>query len=622
MKTKKNDLINTFAQSIGIQAARELIAKKINAANLKDKEDYTEEEIARICGELTTEGDLIRIIAQSFLIQSEHKRAEEQILLLDNIETIIWYSTDIETYGSVNKACADFWEMKKEDIEGKNIYDLMSREEAKICVAGNREVFEKKKQIHTEEWVTNSKGEKCLLSVTKTPKLDANGNVEYAVCAAEDITERRQVEEALRESETRYRNIFNSATDSFLIFDMDGNIVEANPQACKMYGYSHDELIKLSGKDIVHPDYYHLFEQFKRDVQATGEFHTESIDVHKDGTQFHIEVRGTEFDYRGKKHLLAVIRDITERKEAEEALKESEERFRAIFDTAEDSIFIKDNTLKYTHVNRAMERLFELPASKLIGLTDDDLFGKEAGIHIRDIDSRVLKGEIIDEEHTKSVKGVSFTFHIIKVPMRNKSGEIIGICGIARDITKRKEAEKELAYMATHDALTNLPNRLLFNDRLTLALKQAQRNQQKLAVMLLDLDQFKEINDTLGHSVGDLLLQAVGDRLAGLLRKSDTITRMGGDEFLLLFPETAGTETTSKIAKKILKAIQKPFVVDNHKLHITTSIGIAIHPDNGEDAEILIKNADIAMYSAKRKGRDNHQYYSSAINTEDQDNRC
>ena len=137
----------------------------------------------------------------------------------------------------------------------------------------------------------------------------------------QEIDERKRAEGAQQESEIRYRSIFNSATDSFLIFDPDGNIVEANLQACKMYGYPYEELIKLSGKNIVHPDYSHLFEQFKKDVQTNGEFHAESVDVHKDGSTFDVEVRGTAFDYKGKKHLLAVVRDITELKKKTEALK-------------------------------------------------------------------------------------------------------------------------------------------------------------------------------------------------------------------------------------------------------------------------------------------------------------
>jgi diguanylate cyclase (GGDEF)-like protein len=199
------------------------------------------------------------------------------------------------------------------------------------------------------------------------------------------------------------------------------------------------------------------------------------------------------------------------------------------------------------------------------------------------------------------------------MPLRDEEGKIIGTFGLTRDITERKRAEEELAYMATHDALTGLPNRWLLNDRLTLELARAQRNRQMLALMLLDLDRFKDVNDTLGHPAGDKLLQVVGRRLRSLVRKSDTVARMGGDEFMLLslFPGIKREEDTVKIAQRILEAFRRPFVFDGHEIHITTSIGIAIYPDDGKDADTLIKNADIAMYRAKQRGRDNYQRYSS-----------
>jgi len=175
---------------------------------------------------------------------------------------------------------------------------------------------------------------------------------------------------------------------------------------------------------------------------------------------------------------------------------------------------------------------------------------------------------------------------------------------------ERVRAEEQLAYMATHDALTGLPNRRLFNDRLNVALAHAHRNRQKLAVMLLDLDHFKEVNDTLGHSVGDRLLQAVGGRLTSLLRESDTVARMGGDEFMLICPEIAQAGDATKVAPKILEAVREPFEFDDHELHITTSIGIALYPEDGEDVDTLMKNADIAMYRAKDRGRDNAQRYT------------
>ncbi|RLF92898.1 hypothetical protein DRN45_06485, partial [Thermococci archaeon] len=208
-----------------------------------------------------------------------------------------------------------------EEIIGKTPLELMPKEEAeRIGKILEKFVSEKKPIVDLENWNLTKKGEKICLLTNGIPIIDEKGGLLGYRGVDKDITERKKAEEGLRKSEARYRSIFNSTTDSLLIFDLNGNIVEANPQACKMYGYPYEELIKLSGKDIVRPDYYYLFEKFKRDVQATGVFHAESVDIRKDGTQFNVEVRGSEFDYEGKKHLLAVIRDITERKKMEEIL--------------------------------------------------------------------------------------------------------------------------------------------------------------------------------------------------------------------------------------------------------------------------------------------------------------
>jgi len=160
--------------------------------------------------------------------------------------------------------------------------------------------------------------------------------------------------------------------------------------------------------------------------------------------------------------------------------------------------------------------------------------------------------------------------------------------------------------MAYHDALTGLPNRTLFNDRLNMAILNAQRNHKRAAVMMLDLDNFKQINDVWGHKFGDLLLKTVGDRLIITLRKSDNVARMGGDEFLVIIPEVDHVEDTDIIAGKILQAFSETFVISDRNLSVTTSVGIAMYPQDGKDAETLIKHADIAMYAAKTTGRNRH----------------
>jgi diguanylate cyclase (GGDEF)-like protein len=178
-----------------------------------------------------------------------------------------------------------------------------------------------------------------------------------------------------------------------------------------------------------------------------------------------------------------------------------------------------------------------------------------------------------------------------------------------RELIQRKQAEEAITQLAYHDPLTGLPNRMLFSDRLKVAVAQARRHGDKLALMMLDLDHFKDVNDTLGHAIGDKLLRAVGERLLVVLRESDTVCRMGGDEFLLLLGEMKKEDYAPRVAERVLETIRKPFVIEQHSLRVTTSIGFALYPDDGLDEETLVRQADLAMYQAKERGRDNYQRY-------------
>jgi len=180
---------------------------------------------------------------------------------------------------------------------------------------------------------------------------------------------------------------------------------------------------------------------------------------------------------------------------------------------------------------------------------------------------------------------------------------------VQRELNRNGHSEEKVLYLATHDALTGLPNRILFDDRLIAELAHAKRNKKKLAVMLIDLDHFKNINDAMGHSSGDKLLQLVGKRLTKSLRKTDTVARMGGDEFLLLLPEISRMEAVYKLAKKLLETIRKPFDLNNHKIYVTASIGISVFPKDSGVPNTLIKRADMAMYLAKESGRNKYKSY-------------
>lgn len=295
--------------------------------------------------------------------------------------------------------------------------------------------------------------------------------------------------------------------------------------------------------------------------------------------------------------------DITKKKQI------SEEEYRLVVDNTDEIIVVIQDGMVIFSNRRAAE---------ITGYSQEELSSKAFEELIHPDDQEIIVEHLLDRLKGEELRLVS------PLRMIDKEGNIrwLEIKTVAitwdgkpatlnflTDITERTQAEQELAYMATHDPLTGLPNRMLFNDRLNLELAHAQRNQKRLAVMLLDLDRFKDVNDTLGHSVGDQLLQAVGGRLARLMRKSDTVARMGGDEFLLLLPEITWVEDPAKIAQKVLDAFRQTFVFDGHELYITPSIGIAIYPPDGEDADTLVRNADIAMYRAKEGGRNNYQRY-------------
>ena len=428
-----------------------------------------------------------------------------------------------------------------------------------------------------------------------------------------DITERKRAEEAFRKSEKQFRLLVQNIPDIFSVIDTNGNIIDVNQHACEKLGYTRDELLGLNVQDIEQNFITDKHaEQWKRIVPGVPIL-VEGVQIRKDGTTFPAEIRIGMFESVGKKFFLTLTRDITERKRAEEALRESEKRYRQIVDNADDIIYGVDNRGQFTFINPVAARITRYSEHELIGKHYLDLvspaYRKDTQRFYRlQLVRRRLNTyyefPIVTKDGTEVWLGQNVQLVI-------EGGRVAGFQAVSRDITERKRAEETIKELAYQDALTGLPNRVLFNDRFSMALARARRHQQRLGIMLLDLDHFKDINDTLGHSVGDKLLRIVGERLAGLLRTSDTIARMGGDEFLLLLTEIARLNDVMTIAQKILRVLRKPFAIDNHELMITTSIGITIFPDDGDTADSLLKNADIAMYRAKERGRDNFQCYSS-----------
>ncbi len=296
-------------------------------------------------------------------------------------------------------------------------------------------------------------------------------------------------------------------------------------------------------------------------------------------------------------------------------LKERERWLSTILTSIGDGVVSTDRDGRVTFINSVAEAL--------IGRKKEDCLGRDLGevlvlvgektgrrVPVSARKTSAKRGRLPDGQGLLLLRGEDkLPVEVGAALIRDEKDQVDGMVLVFRDVTQRKRQEERLAFLAIHDSLTELPNRVLFSDRLTLALANAARRKKEIAVLMLDLDRFKKVNDTLGHSVGDRLLKSVAERLPGLLRKSDTIARLGGDEFMVLLPEISSPGSAGRVARRVLRAFKQPFDLKDRKISITASIGIASYPRDGEDVESLTKNADIAMYAAKEGGRNTYTLY-------------
>lgn len=310
-------------------------------------------------------------------------------------------------------------------------------------------------------------------------------------------------------------------------------------------------------------------------------------------------------------------------------LQRSEKKYRMLVDSSPDIIFTLDPQGRFTFINRRVNQLLGFNSEELVGqhysvlIHEDDL--QMANYVLRDAlgtNTPTRKVELRLRAHPAGGHSRSFSTELKRVALGvpgSDSGEHTGAAsqwgtyGVARDITERRLADELIAYQTYHDSLTDLPNRALFHDRLNLALLQARRKGSELALMFIDLDRFKLVNDTLGHGTGDALLQLAAARLQACLRRGDTLARLGGDQFTAILPDLSGREDVTRVAEKFLQCLRQPFELGNQPVHVSASIGIALYPLDGAATDELIRHSDIAMYQMKARGKDGHCFFDRTM---------
>lgn len=434
--------------------------------------------------------------------------------------------------------------------------------------------------------------------------------------AAKEMKEREKIQEALRLSEETFRSVTDCAKDAIVMIDTQGRINLWNGAAESMFGYVGSEILgKNMHKTLAPERFYHVANKGFSAFSETGHGSkvvgntVEMMALHKNGHEFPVEVSVSAIHFRGTWHAIGILRDISTRKEVEQKLKLG---FR-VMENAADGILVTNGRGIIEMVNPAFTQVTGFSPEEVIGQNPNILkSGRHHDDFYRDmwqslLDDGIWRGEIWNRRKD----GAIYPQQLSMSAIIDTDGNTSHYVAVFNDITQRKADEANLERLAFYDPLTGAPNRLLFLERLDQTIKENRRHKTASALLFLDLDHFKQVNDTHGHEIGDLLLQEATQRLQALVREEDTVSRLGGDEFTLILPHASTHQDAERVAGEIIESMTKPFHFNGIECHIGASIGIAFHPFHADDMDTLIKRADMAMYVAKKGGRNRFHIHES-----------
>jgi len=458
--------------------------------------------------------------------------------------------------------------------------------------------------------------------VNADPLCDETGSNRGAVSVLSDVTSQYYAEMQLRQAREQYRILIESSPDMVLVH-RDGVIAYINWTGVQVLGGKDPrEFVGRPIIDLLHPDFHDVARQRVREMHATGRVAKplEEIFFRLDGSMVPLEVAATPISHNGMAAIQVVARDVSERHRTTAALREAEMRFRSLFENAAEGIFQITPQGDFITANPAMARLLGLEdVQALCTAANPRSFAYYLSHEVlRDLLARVEReGDVVGHEVEVVKENPERAWLSVNLrAVRSASGELHHYEGSALDVTEVKRHQRTLEYQATHDLLTQLPNRNLLDDRLLQALAMSSRRRRQVAVAFIDLDNFKDINDTFGHRIGDAVLSEAARRLVTTVRAVDTVARVGGDEFVVVAGDQQTFDETSILMRRLLAALSLPIPAGDTLVEVTCSIGVSLYPDDAQDAETLLRYADMAMYRAKQQGRNFLQYFTQSINSE------
>ncbi len=443
--------------------------------------------------------------------------------------------------------------------------------------------------------------------------------------------ERKAAQAALRTSEARFRAMSDASPLGIFVSDAQGNCVYTNAAYHKMSGLTFEQALGTNWSRAIHPeDRQRVLAEWRAAAQGQEPFQSEARFLRGDGSVVWARLNAAGMREGRTSHgHVQTVEDITARKSAdsvlraaEEALFQEKERAQVTLNSIGDAVLTTDLSGNVTYLNQVAEAM--------TGWSREDAMGRPLAEVFRIIDGTTRQVALnpvqraIEENKTVWLAadcvlirrdGFESSIEDSGAPIHNRDGQIEGAVLVFHDVSESRAMVLKMSHLAQHDFLTDLPNRVLLTERLTQAIGLAERHRKQVALLFLDLDYFKYINDSLGHTIGDQLLQSVADRLVACVRGTDTVCRQGGDEFVILLAEIEQPQDAANVAEKLLAALAVPQHIGGHELHVTLSIGISVYPDDGINAETLMQNADTAMYAAKASGRNNYQFFRADMNT-------
>ncbi|UTH74905.1 EAL domain-containing protein [Chromobacterium sp. IIBBL 290-4] len=530
--------------------------------------------------------------------------------LVNNSPTMMSLKDMEGRYLLVNAAYANRVGAPAHAMLGKRPEDVFDENDARQIREQDQQVLNLLSPRQFEEhFVLN--GVETYLLASKFPLFDAEGRPAGVGSVDTDITLSKREQKAKREAEERYLALVEQSLVGIYILQ-DEKMVYVNPKLADILGYAPEEVTGLGLNEVLAPGEAdrirnQLMRRFRDNIAV---MHYSTRGLRKDGVLVDVEVHSRLFELDGRKAVIGVVMDISERLLADTNLRLAAK----VFENSAEGILILDSAARIIAVNDAF--------SRITGFSEQETLGRSSRIFRMDTQRQAMQealaaaghwhGEMLDRRKS----GEWYPAEISISALRDEDGALCNYVAVFSDITQRKEAEERLQFLANHDPLTRLPNRSSLTNHLDAALLRMAAQNGQLAVMFIDLDRFKLINDSFGHQAGDQLLCEIALRLSRVVGGKGLLARLGGDEFTLLMSGYESHKQLADMAGAVLSELAKPLSLEEHEVFITGSIGISVFPHDGEDARTLLKNADVAMYRAKEAGKNTYQFFDIGMNTQ------